>query len=161
MIKQIASAEATLLYGPANRWFVLCLLSVNYFTLYLHRNLINYLQPAIKPDLDLSEMQLGLLHWGFLAAYALMQIFVGYLSDRFRRRNVLLISLSSSTLALFATGLVTSFEQLFLLRVGLAVFQSASVPAIAGMMADCFTQRNRSRAIGIYLLSSPFSVFVA
>ena len=42
-----------------------------------------------------------------------------------------------------------------------AAAQAASIPAIAGIMADCFTQRNRSRAVSVYLLSSPFSVVVA
>ena len=148
-------------YGTPDRWFVLSLLALDYFTLYLHRNLINYLQPPIESDLGLSETQLGLLHWGFLVTYALSQVFVGYLGDRFRRRTVLLTSLIISTVALASMGLANNFAQLFTWRVILAMAQSASVPAIAGIMADCFTSRSRSRAVSFYLLSSPFSIVTA
>ena len=34
-------------YGTPDRWFVLALLSLNYFTLYLHRNLLSYIQPSL------------------------------------------------------------------------------------------------------------------
>ncbi len=148
-------------YGTSDRWFVLSLLAVNYFTLYLHRNLINYLQPPIKSELHLTETQLGLLDWAFNVTYAVSQIFVGYLSDRLRRRTVLIVSLTSSVGMLAGMGLSQSFNQLFVLRVVLALAQSASVPAIAGVVADCFTAWNRSRAVSMYLLASPFSIVTA
>jgi MFS family permease len=46
-------------------------------------------------------------------------------------------------------------------RVLLALAQSASVPAIAGIMADCFSAKGRSTAVSIYLLSSPLSLIAA
>ena len=58
-------------------------------------------------------------------------------------------------------GLAQGFWDLLAMRILLAITQAANVPAIAGIMADCFTQRNRSRAVSVYLLSSPFSVVVA
>ncbi len=148
-------------YGTPDRWFVLSLLAVNYFTLYLHRNLINYLQPALIADLKLTDTELGLLHWSFLFAYALSQVFVGFLSDRFRRRTLLLGSLASSVAVLIAMGFAGGFVELLMLRVLLAVTQSASVPAIAGIVADCFTPKTRSTAVSVYLLSSPFSLIAA
>ena len=147
--------------GTPDRWFVLCLLSVNYFTIYLHRNLINYLQPALIAELKLTDTQLGYLHWGFFLAYALAQLFVGYLSDRFQRRTLLLGSLVGSVAVLAAMGLAGSFVELLALRILLGVVQSVSVPAIAGIMADCFAAKGRSRAVSIYLLSSPFSIIAA
>jgi MFS family permease len=58
-------------------------------------------------------------------------------------------------------GLVQGFGQLITLRILLAITQSASVPAIAGIMADSFRARSRSRAVSIYLLSSPISIIAA
>ncbi len=34
-------------YGAPDRWFVLALLSLNYFTLYLHCSLLGYIQPSL------------------------------------------------------------------------------------------------------------------
>src|SRR5215218_1843255 len=129
--------------GTPDRWLVLLLAALSYFTLYLHRNLVNYLQPPIKGAFDVGDEQ------------------VGYLSDRLPRRAVLLLSLSGSALTLALSGLTTAFGQLLALRVGLALAQSASVPAIASLIADSFTPRTRSTAIGIYLASYNFSLVVA
>ena len=147
--------------GTHDRWFILSLLFVNYFTLYTHRYVLNYIQPPIRDELGLSELQLNSLAWAFQFFYAFAALFVGYLSDRYRRRAVLIWSLLLSTAAFMGMGLAQGFWDLLALRILLAITQAANVPAIAGIMADCFTQRNRSRAVSVYLLSSPFSVIVA
>ncbi|MBP85829.1 MAG: hypothetical protein CMJ64_03790 [Planctomycetaceae bacterium] len=148
-------------HGIPDRWFILSLLAVNYFTLYLHRNLIQYVQPPLVEDLGLTDTQLGWLDAGFRIAYAFAQLGVGYFGDRYRRKLVLLLSLGTSTVFLGMTGLAQDFTQLLMLRILLAITQSASVPAIASLMADAFTARSRSRAISIYLFASPLSIAVA
>src|SRR5438094_246734 len=105
--------------GTPDRWLVLLLAALSYFTLYLHRNLVNYLQPPIKEAFQVSDEQLGLLSTAFLLPYTLVQIGVGYLSDRLSRRAVLLFSLFASACALALSGLVGRFEQLLGLRVAL------------------------------------------
>ena len=148
--------------GAHDRWFILSLLFVNYFTLYMHRYILNYIQPPIRAELALSEIQLNtVIAVAFQFFYAFAALFVGYLSDRHRRRTVLIWSLLLSTLAFMGMGLAQGFWDLLAMRILLAITQAANVPAIAGIMADCFTQRNRSRAVSVYLLSSPFSVVVA
>ena len=148
--------------GVHDRWFILSLLFVNYFTLYMHRYILNYIQPPIRAELGLSEFQLNTVIAGaFQFFYAFAALFVGYLSDRHRRRTVLIWSLLLSTLAFMGMGLAQGFWDLLAMRILLAITQAANVPAIAGIMANCFTQRNRSRAVSVYLLSSPFSVVVA
>src|SRR5262249_6936151 len=82
--------------GTPDRWLVLFLAALSYFTLYLHRNLVNYLQPPIKAAFGISDEQIGLLSTAFLLPYTLVQIGVGYLSDRLPRRTVLLLSLIGS-----------------------------------------------------------------
>ncbi|MCH2402305.1 MAG: MFS transporter [Pirellulales bacterium] len=147
--------------GTHDRWFILSLLFVNYFTLYTHRYVLNYIQPPIRAELGLSEFQLNTIAAAFQFFYAFAALFVGYLSDRYRRRTVLIWSLLLSTAAFMGMGLAQGFWDLLAMRILLAITQAANVPAIAGIMADCFTQRNRSRAVSVYLLSSPFSVVVA
>ena len=40
--------------GTPDRWLILLLVALSYFTLYLHRNLVNYLQPPIKDAFGVS-----------------------------------------------------------------------------------------------------------
>ena len=146
--------------GTPDRWFILALVALDYFVLYLHRNLINYFQPPLEADLDIGSFELGLLSWGFVLPYCLAQLVVGYLGDRYPRRTVLLGSLAGSFICLGLMSLVQSFGALLALRVALALAQSPSVPAIASVVADCFKPRTRSKAIGIYLVSYNFSLVV-
>ena len=160
MLKHSSRSESETSPGTPDRWLLLSLVSMNYFALYVHRNLINYFQPPLQADLALDQFQLGLLRWGFVLPYCLAQLWVGYLGDRYRRRTVLLVSLIASTVSLGLMGLAQSFEGLLALRILLALAQSPSVPAIASVIADCFTPRTRSTAVGIYLVSYNFSLVV-
>ncbi|MAV38047.1 MAG: hypothetical protein CMJ59_21635 [Planctomycetaceae bacterium] len=140
-------------HGPSNRWWILSLVALAYFVLIQHRSLVFYVQVPLSAELSLTKLQAGLLDTAFLIPYSIAQLFVAYLSDRLQRRRVLAFSLLASALALIAMGFVNSFFELLALRITLGFAQAASVPAIAGVMADCFTPRNRSTAIGIYNLS--------
>ncbi|MBI83720.1 MAG: hypothetical protein CMJ81_11030 [Planctomycetaceae bacterium] len=140
-------------YGTSDRWFVLFFLSLNYFVLILHRNVIYFVQPPLKLELDLSDAQIGGLDTAFAVPYALSQLFVGHLGDRFDRRTILLLSLTGSVVSLAGLGLSGSYTMLVGLRFLLGMSQAASVPAIASIMGDCFTSRGRSTAVAVYLVS--------
>jgi len=144
--------------GTRDRWFILALVASNYFTIYLHRNLINYIQPALKRSIEdgglkLTDTEIGWLGPAWLVPYCLAQLLVGYLSDRYRRRTVILSSLMASVVALAAMGLVRNFPEFVIGRILLGIAQACAVPAMASMIADCFSDRTRSKAVGLYLFS--------
>jgi len=145
-------------YGPSNRWWLLSLVATAYLILIQHRLVIGYVQVPLAKELGLTDTQTGYLDTFFLIPYGLSQLFVAYLSDRFQRRRVLASSLTASAVCLLAMGFAGSFYELAGLRVVLGFAQSASVPAIAGVMADCFTPKNRSTAVGFYNLSLNLAV---
>ena len=140
-------------HDPSNRWWILSLVALAYFVLIQHRSLLFYVQEPLSKELSLTKTQLGTLDMSFLIPYSIAQLFVAYLSDRLQRRRVLVFSLLASSMALAAMGFASGFYTLMGWRIVLGFTQSASVPAIAGVMADCFSSRNRSTAIGIYNLS--------
>ena len=146
--------------GVPDRWFILSLLLLNYFILYTQRSVFNFIQTPLLEDLKLSESQLHFATMAWQLTYSLSALFVAYLSDRFRRRTVLIAALALGTALLAGMGCAQGFYDFLVLRILFAAAQAASVPAIAGVMADCFTQQNRSRAVSVYLLSSPFSIIV-
>ena len=148
-------------YGTPDRWWILVFVALDYFILYLHRNLINYIQPPLKAELQLDDVQLPMLQTAFIIAYCLSQLFVGYLGDRFTRRNILIFSLLGSVLSLAGTSLVSGYAELVAMRVILGISQAASVPAIGGIIGDTFTARNRSTAVGVYLCSQQCGLMIA
>ena len=48
--------------GTHDRWFMLALVASNYFTIYLHRNLVNYIQPALVQPID-QDHQAHIAQW--------------------------------------------------------------------------------------------------
>jgi sugar phosphate permease len=147
--------------GTPDRWLVLMLVAIDYFILYAHRSLIGYIKKPLMAGLEIDPEQFGWLGPAFFLPYAVAQIGVGYLGDRFPRRTILLGSLLASTVGLGAMGLAGNFVEMFALRVLLGIVQSVSVPAIGGAMADSFTPRTRSTAVGIYLMSYNLALILA
>ncbi len=148
-------------YGTSDRWFILGFLAFNYGVLILQRNCIFFVMQPLKTELLLTDAQAGLLQTAFLAPYCIAQFFVGYLSDRFQRRHVLMGSLGISLLVLAAMGVAENFSSLMVLRAVLGVAQAASVPAIASVLADVFTAKSRSTAVAIYLCSYSIAMYFA
>ena len=148
-------------YGVPDRWWIMTFMALAYFVLILHRALIFYVQVPLGAELGLTHTQRGLLDPAFNIPYGIAQLFVAYWGDRFRRRTILAYSVLASAIALAAMGLAHSFAGLVAWRIVLGVAQAASVPAIAGVMADCFTPKNRSTAIGFYAVSLSIANIVA
>ncbi|MCH2129040.1 MAG: MFS transporter [Pirellulaceae bacterium] len=145
----------------SNSWFVMMWLAADYFVLYSHRRIVNFVLPPLQSELTVTDAQVGDLQMAFLVSYGLTQFFVGYLSDRFQRRLVLLFSLVGSVLSLMGMGLANGFIGLLALQILLGMSQSASVPAMAGMMADCFSPKIRSTAVAVYLVSQNVAILAA
>lgn len=110
----------------SNSWFVMVWLAFDYFVLYLHRSVLNFVLPPLQAELQITEAQIGNMQMAFLLSYCFSQLFVGYLGDRFHRRTVLLVSLIGSIVCLVGKGMVVSFSQLILLQIALGALQSAS-----------------------------------
>ena len=147
--------------GPPDRWRMLAFVAFTYFLLVVHRKLVFYMQVPLSEELNFKLTQVGLLDTVFLIPYGISQLFVSYLSDRFRRRKVLMYSLALSAGGMAVMGLVRNYNELVVLRILLGFAQAASVPAIAGILADCFTVKNRSIAIAIYNISLMVAYMVA
>ena len=152
--------------GTPDRWYLLSYVATTYFTIYAHRNLINYIQPSLllpitEGGLGLDESQLSWVGPAWQLPYCFSQLFAGYLSDRFSRRRVILCSLLASSICLAMIGLVGNLHELLIGRALLGFAQACAVPAMAGAIADCFRPRTRSKAMAIYLFSYNAAVIVA
>ncbi len=67
------------------------LLSLNFGILFFDRNALNFLMPFVKPDLGLSDTQVGMLSSGLSLTWAVAGFAVGALSDRVGSRNKIIV----------------------------------------------------------------------
>ena len=104
--------------------------------------------PLYAQRFQATEWQIGLL----LASYSLMQFLasplLGWLSDRYGRKPVLLCSLIGSALGYLLMANAASLTILFAARI-LAGISGASVGTASAYIADITPPENRSKRIGL------------
>ncbi|MGB6009346.1 MFS transporter [Castellaniella sp.] len=104
---------------------VMCLL---YFIAYIDRVNISVAAPLIRDEMGLSNLELGLVFSAFAYPYAAMQIFGGWLADRFGPRKVLIVLSLIWGAATLLTGFVGSVIALLVMRFALGIGEGGAFP---------------------------------
>src|SRR4051812_29518116 len=105
--------------------FVLCLM---YFIAYVDRVNISVAAPALRQELGLTPVQLGIVFSAFAYPYAAMQIAGGWMSDRFGPRLVLAALSLLWAAATILTGLSWSVASLVVFRILVGVGEGGAFP---------------------------------
>ena len=126
--------------------FFLCLM---YFITYVDRVNIATAATAIKNDFKLSNTELGVAFSAFGYAYLLLQIWGGWIADRFGARKTLAVSGVIWAGATMLTGLTGGLLSLFLARLLLGIGEGATFPTATRAMANWTPAGKRGFAQGI------------
>lgn len=94
-----------------------------------------------------AEVQFGF--GGFIAAYGVMQLLYGALSDRIGRKPVLLFGVALGTLASVAAALSTTLWALNLARIAQGAGCAAGMVVARALVQDLFTGRERTRVMAV------------
>ena len=116
---------------------------------YIDRGSLAIANTTIRADLGISATRMGVLLSVFSLAYAISQLPMGILLDRFGERVVLGAGMLLWSLTQSATGLVRGFTSFFAARVGLAVGESPFVVSAVKSVNDWFDVRDRATPMGI------------
>jgi MFS family permease len=124
--------------------------------------LLNYLDrqmlAAMKSSMTAEIQDVATkAHWGivlgsFKWVYALLSPVGGYLADRLSRRHLICLSLFIWSAVTWATGHVTSFNELVAARALMGISEACYIPAALALIADFHSGETRSRAVGIHLM---------
>jgi MFS family permease len=126
---------------------------------YVDRVVLGIVLQDIKVDLGLTDTQLGLLTGiAFALFYSVMGLPIARWADRGNRVTIISVTTGLWTLALMACAAVTSFFQLLLVRVGVAVGEAGCIPPAHSLIADYFSRAERPRAVAIYMLGFPLAL---
>lgn len=132
-------------------WLVLALLMFIYISSFVDRQIIAVLGTLIRDDLGFSNTQIGLLYGpAFSLIYAVFGIFMGYFSDIYSRKHIILTGLAIWSLATFISGFASSFVFLATARLFVGISQSALSPAVYSLLADYFKPELRARVFSVY-----------
>jgi len=142
---------------PRRRWRIAVLLGFGVLVNYFDRINLSVAQGALHAEFGITTVTFGYLLSAYSWTYALCQIPVGVLLDRFGVKRVgrigaLLWSVASFSAAA-APGINTFFAARFLLGIG----ESPTFPANAKAVGYWFPQRERSLATAMFDAAAKFS----
>ena len=113
------------------RYLIVGITAVAALLLYIDRVCISILADPIQSDLELSDRQKEFALSAFFFTYALFQIPVGSLADRYGPRVVLATSIALWSVVTALTGLAWSFGSLLTVRLLLGISEAGAYPAAA------------------------------
>jgi sugar phosphate permease len=134
------------------RYFIVGITAVAALWLYVDRVCFSTLADPIQRDLGISDTEKGYVLGAFFFTYALFQIPVGALADRFGARAVLAVSIAAWSLVTAATGFAQSFTALLAIRLMLGVTESGAYPAAAGLVKNWARAEERGRFSSVVAL---------
>jgi MFS transporter, ACS family, D-galactonate transporter len=144
----------------SRRWGLIGLLGAATFINYLDRGSLAVALPFISRDLHLDPVQQGLALSSFFWTYALMQIPMGWLVDRFDIKRVYAIAFTAWSLAAAATGLVRGLADLLLCRVLLGLGESVYLPGGMKVVSRHFRAEESALPAGTFDLGAKVGLAV-
>lgn len=132
-------------------WYALALLMFVYVMNFLDRQIIYILFPAIKQDMQFSDLQLSLLGTSaFAIFYTFLGIPFGRMADKGSRTKLIAVGLLIWSLFSGLTGFATGFWSIFFCRVMVGVGEATLGPAAISLLADYFPPSKRATVTSIY-----------
>lgn len=128
-------------------WYVCFVLFLAFSLAYADRHILAVLVEPLRADLGLTDTQISVVYGpAFVVMFALAGLPMGYLVDRYKRRNILVVGALGWTSATFACGLADSFGELLIARVAVGIGEACLAPAGASIIVDYFAPDRRGRA---------------
>src|SRR5690606_1567907 len=142
-------------FGRDERWF-LFLLGFIYMFNFIDRTIIAVVGEAIRRDLQLSDLQLGMMGGlAFSLFYAVLGIPLARLAERFNRvRLIAAVTILWSVMTALC-GAAGSYVQLLLCRMGVGVGEAGFTPALVSMISDRFNVGRRALVFSLIALGVP------
>ncbi|MBL0156503.1 MAG: MFS transporter [Bryobacterales bacterium] len=130
-------------------WTIAALLFVAGFINYLDRAILSVAVPVIAVDLHLGPAAKGVLLSAFFWSYAIMQLPMGWASDRFNLKWLYAIAFAVWSLACGFTGFATTLTALLVMRVILGIGESVYLPGGMKVVSVLFQTKDRGLASGL------------
>jgi len=138
--------------------YVLAVLVLISASNYIDRGVVGILQEPIKAELGLTDLQLGMISGpAFGLLYSLSALPIARWAERGNRVTILSLAVTVWSMATALCGLVGSYAQLFLARLGVGMGEGACSPTTHSLVAEYFPARQRGIAMAVLSTAIPIS----
>src|SRR5262249_26338794 len=132
---------------PSYKWWVVFMLWFICFFNYADRQAISSVFPKLKEEFGFAKVQLGLIGSAFMWLYAFGAPVAGYVSDRWRRKDLILGGCLFWSFVTWMTGWCSRFWHFVTVRALEGLGETFYFPASTSLMSDYHGRQTRSRAL--------------
>jgi predicted MFS family arabinose efflux permease len=153
-VNSTAQAQAAS-YSAGYRFWLLTLLFLIAGFAFIDRVIMQTLGQVIKEDLQLTDLQLGVLGGlSFALLYSTLGLPIARLAERRSRVDIIAYSVGLFSVMAALCGFAQNFWQLFLYRVGVGIGEAGVQPPGVSLIGDHFPPKGRGRAIATMQLGT-------
>lgn len=135
--------------GNAYKYYVLGVLLLVGTLSWTDRQLFAIMLEAVRRDLTLSDVQLGLVGGtAFGLFYAAASLPIAWLADRTNRCNILALAVGMWSVMTALCGAAVGFLSLFACRVGVGIGEAGGAAPAQSLVSDLFPTHQRGFAMG-------------
>jgi MFS family permease len=151
------SASEAPAHAPHRRWRIAILLGIGVLINFFDRVNISVAHDALRDAWGISALTFGVLSSAYNWTYALLQIPIGVMLDRWGVRRIGRVAAFLWSMASFASGLATGVGSFFAARLLLGIGEAPTFPANAKAVGYWFPERERSFATSINDAAAKFA----
>lgn len=160
-VASIPLPTETVYKQQSNTKIILVLMLVYTFN-YMDRVIFASVGEAIKNDLSLTDLQLGLLGGlAFAAFYTLFGLPLARVAERVSRVGIIAVCVTVWSAMTALCGTATAYWQLLLFRMGVGVGEAGFTPTVVSLISDYFAPNRRATAYSTIILAVPLGSFIA
>ena len=134
-------------------WLVVALLWVVALLNYMDRQMLSTMRASMAVDITALEstVNFGKIMAVFMWIYGFMSPVSGIVADRVNRKWLIVGSLAVWSTVTLLMGYAETYNQVYWLRAAMGISEALYIPAALSLIADYFTGKQLSLAIGIHM----------
>ena len=134
-------------------WLVVALLWVVALLNYMDRQMLSTMRASMAADITALEstVNFGKIMAVFMWIYGFMSPVSGIVADRVNRKWLIVGSLAVWSTVTLLMGYAETYNQVYWLRAAMGISEALYIPAALSLIADYFTGKQLSLAIGIHM----------
>lgn len=142
------------------RWALFLLVAISTVA-FVDRSILNTVGQAIKDDLKISDLQLGILGGAaFAILYGVLGIPVARLAERKSRVAIISIAVATWSFMTAICAFAGTFTHLLLARIGVGVGEAGAGAPSQSLLADYYPPEKRASAFSILGLATPIGIVI-
>ncbi|MEJ2043094.1 MAG: MDR family MFS transporter [Reinekea sp.] len=136
--------------NPSSRFFIIFSVMLSTIMQALDTTIANVALPHMQGTMGASQDQISWVLTSYIVASAIFMPLTGFLTARYGRRQILIISVTGFTLASMACGAAQSLNQIVLFRLLQGIFGASLIPLAQAVMLDIFPREKQGSAMATF-----------